>query len=324
MKTNLNKSIPIRPYKLMCLMCAQGGDLAHMPGREIIGRLSRAIMCAPNRPIQLLCHADGIFNYQNRRQVEPGPGSPLLNEKRDLDILQLLGLVPGDTRPARDLLRRTIDKIKTARNLCGGTRAGTWRGCPRARTGRYERGIAAGIGALISQRPADEKARAKTDSVRAILATACLEIRPHHLLCMGCFHRGRNTVEPIVEDNLAEAITVMQRKPDIPVTLVRGCCMICPPCSSYDTRHNICVGGISMSLRDQKRDLDVLRRLNLNYGDTLPARVLMRRLFKAFKARRELCGFGDNIVRAPEWSICGAAAKPDAYAMARRHGMGIA
>lgn len=317
------ESLPIRPYQLLCLLCAGGGDRGHMPGREAIVRLTREIRRDPNRPLQLVCHADGIFGYQNPRSGRPGPGSPLLNEKRDLDILQRLGLVPGDTRPARDLLARAINQFTNVRDLCGGTRGGKWRGCPRARTGRYERGVAAGLAALVPPRDSAEKAKDKALSAERILKAGRLEIRPHHLLCICCFHRGRKNFEPIAEDNVAEAIMAMQRKPDIPVKLVRGCCMVCPPCSAYDARHKICVGGISMSLRDQKRDLDVLRRLNLGYGDSLPARALMRRIFKAFKERRELCGFGDNVVRAAEWTICGAAAKPDAYALARRHGMGI-
>jgi hypothetical protein len=35
----------------------------------------------------------------------------------------------------------------------------------------------------------------------------------------------------------------------------------------------------SMALRDQKKDLDVLQKLGLKYGDTLPARRLLKRLY---------------------------------------------
>ena len=77
-----------------------------------------------------------------------------------------------------------------------------------------------------------------------------------------------------------------------------------------------------MSLRDQKKDLDVLRRLDLNYGDTLPARTLYARLFRRIRSAREICGFQDGIVRGEAWTICGTVTKR-AYERSRASGMGI-
>ena len=88
---------------------------------------------------------------------------------------------------------------------------------------------------------------------------------------MSCFHGGQEQLAPIAEDNLFEAIDAIQQRPEIPVTLIAGVCMICPPCGKYDPVNKLCVGGRSMALRDQKKDLDVLQKLGLKYGDTLPA-----------------------------------------------------
>ena len=59
-----------------------------------------------------------------------------------------------------------------------------------------------------------------------------------------------------------------------------------------------------MALRDQKKDLDVLQLLDLTYGDVLPARELLGRLYANVHSTRQVCGYKDGILRAPEWRIC--------------------
>ena len=153
--------------------------------------------------------------------------------------------------------------------------------------------------------------------------TETLSIRPHHLMCMACFHDGRKTCEPDEEDNRFEAIDIIQKNPDIPITLKRGCCMICPPCGSYDPQSGFCVGGHGMSIRDQKKDLDVLQLLGLKYGDTLPARQLYCMLFERIPSTRMVCAYGDGVVRGAEWTICRDPAGSEAYKKARATNMGI-
>ena len=99
--------------------------------------------------------------------------------------------------------------------------------------------------------------------------------------------------------------------------------MICPPCGKYDPVNKLCVGGHSMALRDQKKDLDVLQKLGLKYGDTLPARKLFQVLYERIPSTRDICGYGDGEIRAYEWSICGSAVKDDAYQQARAAHLGI-
>ena len=140
---------------------------------------------------------------------------------------------------------------------------------------------------------------------------------------MSCFHGGQDHLAPLEEDNLFEAIDVIQRQPDIPVTLIAGVCMICPPCGKYDPANKLCVGGRSMALRDQKKDLDVLQKLGLKYGDTLPARRLLQLLYERILSTRDICGYGDGETRASEWSICSSAEKDDAYQKARAVQLGI-
>lgn len=318
-------SLQIRPYQLMCVVCGIGGDADGVPGREHLGTILAQVREDPGQPLTLQCNVDTVYRYQNPGRAMDTPEGELFNDKRDLDILQRLGLVPGGTRPARELFQRLHDNVASTGGICGdgATRSGAWQGCPRAGSGLYEKGHAAGIGAVIPPRAEEDKARSKEESACAVYEATSLRIRPHHLMCMACFHGGKSDLSPIAEDNLFEAIDVIQRDPDIEVTLVPGCCMICPPCTQYDPASDLCISGAGMALRDQKKDLNVLQRLDLQYGDTLPARELYARLFGAIPSTTEICGYGDGLTRAREWSVCRGPEGSSAYIAAREAGLGI-
>jgi len=318
-------ALSVRPYQLMCVICRVGAGGTDDLGDPRLTAILAAARQDPKRPLSLRCNVDTVYRYQNPGRAEDTDEGELFNAKRDLDILQKLGLVPGDTRPAIVLFERVLAQIPQARGICGYATltSDTWRGCPQAASGNYEQGHALGINALIPPRDAAEKARFKQTSVAAIDQAAALRIRPHHLLCMSCFHGGRDTLAPIDEDNLCEAIEAVQQQPEIPITLIAGVCMICPPCGKYDPVSKLCVGGRSMALRDQKKDLDVLQKLGLKYGDTLPARELFRLLYERIASTREICGYGDGVTRAPEWSNCGSAEQDAPYQQARAMQLGI-
>ena len=317
--------LDVRPYQLMCVVCRLGQGKTSEPGDERLSEILTAVRQDPKVPLRLCCNTESVYRYQNPGVAEDTPQGTLFNIKRDLDILQKLGLVPGDARPAIDMFERLLAKVPTTKGICGyeTATAETWQGCPRATSGDYEKGYALGIGAIIPPRGEQEKAVAKTSSVKEIYQAKALRIRPHHLMCMSCFHGGKAKLKPIAADNLFEPIDAIQKNPDIPVTLIAGCCMICPPCSHYDPKTGLCLGGRSMALRDQKKDLDVLQKLGLKYGDTLPARKLLGLLYERIPSTRDICGYGDGEVRAPEWSICGDPEGKESYRKARAAMLGI-
>ena len=318
-------TLPLRPYQLMCIVCRVGGGCSNDLGDPRLTAILKAVRQDPKLPLTLRCNVDTVYQYQNPGHAEDTAEGELFNAKRDLDIVQKLGLVPGDTRPAIDMFARLLENVPQARGICGyGTSTSdTWRGCAQAASGHYEKGHALGINALIAPRDPQEKAQYKKKSAAAIYEASALRIRPHHLLCMSCFHGGKDKLAPIAADNLFEAIDVIQKRPDVPVTLIAGVCMICPPCGKYDPAGKLCVGGHSMALRDQKKDLDVLQKLGLKYGDTLPARKLYQLLYERIPSTRDICGYGDGETRAPEWSICGGAVKDEPYQKARAARLGI-
>jgi hypothetical protein len=317
--------LEVRPYQLMCIVCRIGEGRKDDLGDARLTEILAAVRKDRKRPLTLCCNVDTVYRYQNPGHTDDTREGELFNAKRDLDILQKLGLVPGDARPALDMFDRLLTNVSTARGICGyeGPASAAWRGCPQANSGAYEKGQKAGINAVVPPRDPQQKAASKKASAAAISRAKTLCIRPHHLMCMSCFHGGAKQLSPLQEDNLFEAVDVIQKNPDIPVTLVAGCCMICPPCSSYDPDSNLCLGGHGMALRDQKKDLDVLQKLGLKYGDTLPARRLYELLFSRIPSAGAICAYGDGQVRSPEWSICGSAQGGEAYQRARAARLGI-
>jgi len=319
-------ALEVRPFQLMCVVCRIGAGHSEDLGDARLNEILAAVRKDWKTPIRLRCSVDTVYRYQNPGTQEDTHEGELFNAKRDLDILQKVGLVPGDTRPAVDMFERLLANVLTATAICGyeTVTSETWRGCKRASSGSYEKGHALGIHAIIPPRDADEKAAFKRTSVAEIYQAKTLKIRPHHLMCMSCFFGGRmEKLAPIQEDNLFEAIDAIHKDPQIPVQLVPGCCMICPPCSHYEPETNLCLGGKSMALRDQKKDLDVLQKLGLKYGDTLPAREILERLYDRISSTRDICGYGDGEVRSPEWRICGDPEGNETYRKARAAMLGI-
>lgn len=305
--------LDIRPHELALLVA--GAD------SPAIAALRRAIATHPAQPLTLRCPVQSAYAYQNPATADP---SPLLL-RADLLLLQRLGLAPGDTRPAIDLLERLLERVTTLRDILWfETATGEAWGLGLDAARAYEAGRARGLGAWIPPRDPAEMARLKAASAAAMLAADTLEIRPHHLMCMACFFGNHSPLAPIAEDNLYEAIIAIQQRPDVPVRLVRGPCMICPPCPRYDAATRRCLGGSGMALRDEWKDLEVLRRLGMCYGDVMPGAALFRRLFAAVPTTRDVCGYGEGVCRAPEWRVCGEADGSSAYERARAAGLGLA
>ena len=319
-------SIDIRPYQLMCVICRLGAqDGEPYCHAERLDEILAAVRGRRWLPLTLRCNVQPLYSFQNCGTEYDTPEGELFNCRRDLTILQKLGLVPGATRPGFELFSRIIEKVNSTRGICGfgDATSDTWRGCTLADSGNYERGRDKGIDAVIPPHPAAETAACKQDSCTDMYRAEGLKIRPHHLMCMTCFHKGQAALAPIEEDNLFEAVDIIQKHPEIPVTLVPGCCMICPPCPLFDPGTGWCIGRNAMALRDEKKDLDVLQLLGLEYGDTLPARELYARLYECVQSTTQVCGYGDGQTSSYEWTVCNGSDGSEGYVKGRRAGLGL-
>lgn len=306
MNDNVTK---IRPYQLMCLICRLGKeDNSNYFFEEELDALQQALKANLNQPLYLHCNVESTFNFQNPGNTLDTPEGNLFNSRRDLTILQRLGLTPGGTYPASDLLRLFINELKDCQDVCGAPphAAEQWEGCKFALSGNYGRGLNDAIRKLTTIRSEAERAVCKQESALKMYEHRVLEIRPHHLLCVMCFSGDKqlNELRVLKEDHLYEALEIFQKNPNIPIKLVDGPCMICEPCYGFDICSRTCSAAFGMGLRDQKKDLDVLRLLGLKYGDILPAVELYKLIFDRIENFTAVCGFTTARRTGPAWHVC--------------------
>ncbi|MBI3947133.1 MAG: hypothetical protein HY321_14505 [Armatimonadetes bacterium] len=308
--------VPAR--QLLGTVCVLGGAPCPLIAAEEARVVLDRVKADPTAAIRLESDADAVPHYT---RLGPAPADPeaVFNRKRDLDVLQRLGLAPGDTRRARYLYAALFAAIETPDGICAHDTPG-WEGCPHARSGAYERVRARGWQGVVYARSAAERAAYRSRNAEQITDGERLFIRPHHLMCLSCWHNGGQGKGPRSNDTLYEVLQRVRRDPDVPITLVEGCCMACDCCDGFHPENGRCVhdGGL---IRDYKKDLDVFQRLGLMPGATLPAREAFALLFERVPSTRDICGFGDGVLRSREWTICGGPDGSAGYARTRETGV---
>ena len=295
--------IEIEPRWLLCANCARGGGRAECIEKYNIMALVRKIDVNPELHLTMT----GAFDEIGARTDLFDTQTPA-ERRKDLDVLQRLGLCFGDTRSARDLFYRLTYEIKHLNGICAypDNPYGKWAECEIAGDGCYEAGNKP---LRYAQNPA-QMASYKGPSCKMIGEAGRVVIRIHHLLCIVCFAGRDDNDVPLPEDNLYEVWMKFKQNPDIPVTLIEGPgdCFICPPCHSFIPGRGVCVAGCH--LRDRKKDLDAFVALGLSPGDTLTARELYGRIRERIPRAAIICGYDKDT--SYEWSSCGGT-KSDRY-----------
>jgi len=304
--------ITMYAHQLVSTVCILGGAecplLEQERDREILGKVRKD----PTVTIRLESNADEIPIYS---ELDP---QDVFNRKRDLDVLQRLGLVPGSVRRARYLYTLLFQRIESPIGLCAYDTPG-WEGCPLAHSGAYESVRTRGWQAVVYQRSDEEMQEYRERNVKQIAQGEQLYIRPHHLMCLCCWYAGGQGQSPRPNDTLYEVLQRIQQQPDVPITLVEGCCQACECCDGFHPETGRCVhaGGL---VRDFKKDLDVFQKLGLMPGATMEARELFDLLFERVPSVRDICAYGDEVVRSEEWQICGGVYR-EGYELTRRTGI---
>jgi hypothetical protein len=303
--------IEIRPYQLLSTICFLGGVECQLPEKDTTISIIKQVGNNPALRIRLVSDADEIPYYRYVKSDDYIQMEKIFNRKRDLDVLQRLGLIMGDTRRARYLYELLFQRIKTPKGICAYDTNG-WEGCPHADSGVYESIINKSFAEIVYMRDNEERKAYKKASVSEIQKAERLYIRPHHLMCMCCHYDGGRGDFPSDQDNLYELLKRIQEKPTIQIVLVEGCCMVCDPCDGYDPKTDRCVHGGGL-IRDYKKDLDVFQKLGLMPGSTMKAVDLFKLLFERIPSTKDVCGYGDGVVTSHEWSICGGTDGNKAY-----------
>jgi hypothetical protein len=279
------KPLTLRPYQLLCTICSMGEEgTGSFKQYEKAKQIREVLKNTPDTPVTVACDAGPMYDYQNSGTKEDTPEGDDFNRKRDLDILQIIGLAPGTTMPARAFFKTVLMGISSVSEICNyETVTGEpWKGCPKAASGNYERGYAKGINALIATRPEAEMEAEKKKSIEAINSASVVTVRPHILVCAVCQYGG-GTRPPFKPDNLPELIDIIiNKKPDLNIRMAFGAdWMICAPCPNRNTKLSACthVWG-NGELDSQLRDLNLLQQLGLKYGSTMKARDLYKLIFE--------------------------------------------
>jgi hypothetical protein len=305
---NKYPSLTVRPYQLLCAICSVGeGESA--PKSERTKAILDAVKADPDVPVTIVSNAGDVYVYQDPGPGEDTPEGRDFNRKRDLDILQKMSWAPGATLPARTVFLSLLKHITTVAGICGydGVTSEAWKGCSKAKSGNYEKGQKAGITAIIPPRTAEEMAREKEASLKELHSGKGVTIRPHILLCSVCKY-GSGLRPPFKDDNLPELLDfVLHKNPDLPITMARGAdWMMCAPCPSRCVKLNACVNTLGNGgLSNEKRDLDTLQRLGLEFGSTMKARELYRLIFEKIPSTQDICRRDGNTSPNVWWDGCG-------------------
>ncbi|MCM8817624.1 MAG: DUF1284 domain-containing protein [Candidatus Omnitrophica bacterium] len=313
--------LTLRPSQVLCLICGLGKKPSGLEDPQLL-KILETIEKNPDIPVTLCCNAGDIFSFQNT-----GERQPFIERKRDLDILQKIDLVPGITLPARILVIRILNKIKSLKGICiiDGKPA-----CQDAEKRYYEksrklqlslivqycneysksylaqRAKNQGIRIIIPPRTVDDLEKSKRDSLQAMYEAKYrgIRVRPHLFLCSVC-QFGSEVKPTQAYDNLPELLQLVIKEKDVKITLVEGAdWMMCAPCPSW-TKENYCVHSLGKcGLSNQLRDMRVLQKLGIDYGTTIEARRLYKMILDKIPSTLEICRF-DNPSNSLWHSGCG-------------------
>ncbi|MFH1267489.1 MAG: hypothetical protein ABIK89_17335 [Planctomycetota bacterium] len=310
-KQNVSKcpGMSLRPYQLLCAVCSLGEEGSGPEDKKLKG-IREKLGNSPDMPITLRCNMREVFGFQTSGPEEDTAEGADFNKRRDLDILLRLNVPPGVTLSARILFNRLLDRITTVSGICDYEAATSdgWKGCPKAKSGRYEKAREKAAEAIIPPRSEEEKAGQKKASLEAMYQakTTGMAVKPHLLLCAVCQYGGGSR-PPFKPDNLPELIQLILKEPDALITMTEGApWMMCGPCPAHAPELNACVNVQgSGGLTNQLRDLRTLQILGLTFGSTMKAKDLYERVFERIPSTLAVCRF-----ESPEpsvwWDSCGA------------------
>lgn len=325
--------LTVRPYHLLCAVCHAAGCRNVPAGDGTVEVIIRAVKARPTAPLELavdeditLVPARDVFEGALRDDRDIARRrEDFVDRYKDTETCRRLGVRLNTVHPAFEIVKWLFANIETLEGICFWNDPGSekWPECPHARLdsvkkmrapreGRGEDLDGVGENIFLPVRTKAEMRRVKEESAAATYRAERLYIRSHHLFCIMCVYGDGKRTDPLEDDNLYELFVMMRDNPDIPVTLIEGCCDVCPPCPAYYAPGNLCMHSHT---RDQFKDLKTFQMLGLAPGDTLPARELWRLVYERFATTAEVCG----PYKACEFAHCwkGCAAKSEGYEAAR-------
>jgi hypothetical protein len=319
---NLGQATVTMPARhLLCLGCVHGGLDCPLITKDRASDILARLKSDPTVTVKLESDAECLPHYGTVTDDDYAAtdSHDVFNRKRDLDVLQRLGLVPGSIRRARYLVELLFERIETPDGICAYDTPG-WEGCPLARSGVYESVRTKGWQEIVYLRSDAEMAEYRRRNEEQIRTADRLYMRPHHMMCLACGYAGGANDCSRPNDTLYEILLRVRAEPDVPITLVEGCCMACDCCDGFHPGTGRCVhaGGL---IRDYKKDLDVFQKLGLMPGATMKATELIDLIFERITSTTDICGCGTGIATAEEWKVCSGPDGNQGYLQSRETGL---
>lgn len=156
------KVVTIRPHILLCAVCQYGNGVRPPYAEDNLPELLDLVLHQnPDLRIKMARQADWMMCAPCPSRVPKlnacahilGSGG-LSNEKRDLDVLQILGLKFGSSMKARDLFRLILEKIPSTQVICkrhNRSPSVWWDGCGEYNMKRLPPGYAKGRRMLMKR-----------------------------------------------------------------------------------------------------------------------------------------------------------------------------
>jgi hypothetical protein len=153
--------------------------------------------------------------------------------------------------------------------------------------------------ALIIPRTREERAVAKRKAIEAMHKADAISVRPHILLCSVCQY-GEGSRPPFETDNLPEMMQYILKNSTTKIRLAEAAdWMMCAPCPSM-TKCNACINVKGHAgLTSQLRDVRLLQKLKLGYGDVINAHELYKRMLERIPGSAMICGSISQGVQEP-------------------------
>ncbi|MGB9641835.1 MAG: hypothetical protein ACPL3Q_01365 [Candidatus Ratteibacteria bacterium] len=316
MKKGIYGGITLSPQQPLCLLCYLGKNPEKIE-EPLLNEIFSVIEKKPDIPVTLRCHAGDVFSFQDIKE-----NYTLSTRRKNLEILQKLDLFPGITITARILFIRILHRITTVKDICFDCDFAIKKYYERARKqqlslivehcGQFGKSILAekakkkNIKIIIPPRTLEDLMKSKQKSLDAMYQAKNegIRVRPHILLCSICQY-GAGAKPTEVYDNLPELLALVLKETDVKITLVEGAdWMMCGPCPSK-TEENFCVHAFGKcGLPSQLRDMRVLETLGLDYGMTIDARTLYKKIIEKIPSTLLICRF-DNPQTSMWHSGCG-------------------
>ena len=312
-------AIEIPARQLLGTVCVAGGKQCPLfESQEDALEVLKVVKQDPAASVRLTSDADRVPHYTllETDDYVRLDREGVLNRKRDLEVLQRLGISPGDTRRARYLYELLLQRVDTPVGICAYDTPG-WEGCPLARSGAYESVRAKGWQEIVFDRSEEDMVEARRLSAERIRTDPVLQIRPHHLMCMSCWVGATGGEGDRGNDTLDEVYRRICSDPDVEIMVVEGNCEACHCCDGFHPESTRCVhaGGL---LRDYKKDLDTFQKIGLMPGDRMNARDLLMLIYEKVTSTTEVCGYGTGEATSKEWSVCSGPNGNAGYAKARK------